>query len=487
MLEGSLELPHRTLRNRFVRLIESMRFLHQVDDFLALCLSYFFAYAICFHEPLTSLLNFQFRSGHARVYFQHAWVYLLFLYGVIFFTYAIMGMYDGHRRLRRTPILWNAMVGNLVAIGCVAAYLFFVHDRWHMRSFLPLALLLNVPITWVMRHLTNAIVNFLRRRHPSLRGKAIVLGQTTEAELFIRNFRKGPVKGWEIAEQIPIPSSQQELRALVAEKLTDEISGIFVMDPQLSVEQVMDIVRMGMLRNKIIKVLFPHFSRLLNPFISGDEIGGYPIVHFSVADLGHEDIWIRKVGIRTLALIGLILGSPFLALIFLAILSDKEGHPIFVQSRYGFRGAVFPMFKFRTMVVNAEAKLAELRQFNESDGGLFKMREDPRVTPVGGFLRKTSLDELPQLWNILRGDMRLVGPRPLPLADLEPYHNSWHFLRQMCPPGLTCVWQVSGRSEVGFEDMCLLDIWYLLNRDWTLDLRIILRTGWVVLFSQGAY
>jgi lipopolysaccharide/colanic/teichoic acid biosynthesis glycosyltransferase len=150
-------------------------------------------------------------------------------------------------------------------------------------------------------------------------------------------------------------------------------------------------------------------------------------------------------------------------------------------------GKTFKMLKFRTMCRDAECRIDELRSRNEADGALFKMRNDPRITRIGRLLRKTSIDELPQLINILRGEMRFVGPRPLPVRDLADYMRSWHSTRQMASPGLTCIWQVAGRSGVGFEDMCLLDIWYIFNRDWILDVRILFRTAWVVLFRSGAY
>jgi lipopolysaccharide/colanic/teichoic acid biosynthesis glycosyltransferase len=130
---------------------------------------------------------------------------------------------------------------------------------------------------------------------------------------------------------------------------------------------------------------------------------------------------------------------------------------------------------------------AQVEEFNESGEGLFKIREDPRVTPVGRFLRRFSLDELPQLLNVLKGDMTLVGPRPLPRRDFENYYEDWHYRRHEGLPGLTCLWQVSGRSDVSFHDMCVLDVYYLRNRNWALDLKIILRTFWVVLFAKGAY
>jgi lipopolysaccharide/colanic/teichoic acid biosynthesis glycosyltransferase len=145
------------------------------------------------------------------------------------------------------------------------------------------------------------------------------------------------------------------------------------------------------------------------------------------------------------------------------------------------------MLKFRTMYDQSEETQAQLEEFNESGEALFKIRKDPRVTPVGRFLRRFSLDELPQLLNVVKGDMRIVGPRPLPRRDFQNYYEDWHYSRHSGMPGLTCLWQVSGRSDLGFRDMCILDVYYLRNQSWVLDLRIMLKTVWVVLFAKGAY
>ena len=190
---------------------------------------------------------------------------------------------------------------------------------------------------------------------------------------------------------------------------------------------------------------------------------------------------------QALAAVLLLLCSPVFLIVAALIRLDSPGPALFVQDRYGLNNRRFRMFKFRTMVRDAERRLAEIRDRNETDGALFKMHDDPRITRVGRFLRKTSLDELPQLINILRGEMRFVGPRPLPCRDLDPYLNEWQGFRQTIPPGLTCIWQITGRSDVGFDSMAHLDVWYAHNRNWVLDTQIVLRTFWTVVFGGGAY
>jgi len=191
------------------------------------------------------------------------------------------------------------------------------------------------------------------------------------------------------------------------------------------------------------------------------------------------------------ALLGLLLLAPVMLAVALLIRLESPGPVLFRQLRRGYRGRHFWVLKFRTMVVDAEQRLNDLEKKNESAGGvLFKLRDDPRVTPLGRFLRRSSLDELPQLINILRGEMSLVGPRPLQLRDSDKlqsldFEGYVHRLRVM--PGLTGPWQVGGRSDVDYAHMVKLDVDYVKNWSLSKDLWIIFRTFLVVLGRRGAY
>jgi len=191
------------------------------------------------------------------------------------------------------------------------------------------------------------------------------------------------------------------------------------------------------------------------------------------------------------ASLGLVFLSPLLLGIALAIRLDSPGPIFFRQQRLGRRGKTFLVWKFRTMVVDAEQRLKDLEQLNESKGGvLFKIKADPRVTRIGKFLRRTSLDELPQLFNVLQGQMSLVGPRPLQLRDctLAIESNRDAFIKRLTTmPGMTGLWQVSGRSEIAFNDMLNLDLHYIDRWSLWLDLQIIWQTIKVLLTAKGAY
>jgi exopolysaccharide biosynthesis polyprenyl glycosylphosphotransferase len=188
---------------------------------------------------------------------------------------------------------------------------------------------------------------------------------------------------------------------------------------------------------------------------------------------------------RVLAALGLLITLPLLLIIALAIRLSDRGPVFFRQRRVGREGKTFSVWKFRTMYVDAEERLAALVDQNESDGLLFKIRNDPRVTPVGGFLRASSLDELPQLINVLLGEMSLVGPRPLPAEDGDFLGDVRR--RLLVRPGITGLWQVSGRSDLSWDDAVRLDLYYVDNWSLTFDLTILWRTVGVVLRSKGAY
>lgn len=184
--------------------------------------------------------------------------------------------------------------------------------------------------------------------------------------------------------------------------------------------------------------------------------------------------------------LGLILLSPIIAIVACAVKVTSKGPIFFSQKRVGKNGELFEMYKFRSMVVNAEELKENLEDQNEMSGPMFKIKDDPRVTKVGKFIRKTSIDELPQLWNILKGDMSLVGPRPSLPKEVEQFDN-WMFKRLSVRPGLTCYWQVSGRNNIDFEDWMKLDVKYVDERNFWIDIKLIFKTIFVLFGDKNAH
>ena len=182
---------------------------------------------------------------------------------------------------------------------------------------------------------------------------------------------------------------------------------------------------------------------------------------------------------------GLLLLSPVIAIVACAVKFTSKGPIFFSQKRVGKNGQLFDMYKFRSMVVNAEELKEKLAHQNEMSGPMFKMKDDPRVTNVGKFIRKTSLDELPQLWNVLKGDMSLVGPRPSLPKEVKQFEK-WMYKRLTVKPGLTCYWQVSGRNNIDFEDWMKLDISYVEDRNLWIDIKLIFKTVFVLFGDKNA-
>ncbi|MGZ2223534.1 sugar transferase [Glutamicibacter nicotianae] len=236
----------------------------------------------------------------------------------------------------------------------------------------------------------------------------------------------------------------------------------------------------------ISMILAPALTDIAGPRIHTQPIAGLPLIHVSTPKL----VGIQTAMKRTFDLIGatfaLSVLSPLFLITAIAIKSDSSGPVFYRQERVGIRGNVFHMFKFRSMVTNADELLSELTPDSTGNGVLFKMKTDPRVTKVGRFIRRYSIDELPQLWNVIRGEMSMVGPRPPLKSEVDQYER-YVERRLLVMPGITGLWQVSGRSDLEWEESVRLDLYYVENWSLTQDLTILARTIKAVFTSSGAY
>lgn len=217
-----------------------------------------------------------------------------------------------------------------------------------------------------------------------------------------------------------------------------------------------------------------------------DDLNGIPLIGLKSVSIRGWNLAVKRAIDMTVAGLGLLVLSPLLLVISGLIKLESSGPAVFRQTRVGRGGRPFTVLKFRTMREGAEQEVEALSALNEAGGPLFKIRNDPRLTKVGQILRRTSLDELPQLYNVLRGEMSVIGPRPGLPCEVEQYQD-WHRKRLETWPGITGLWQVSGRSDLSFDEMVLLDIYYIENWSLLLDLQIALRTVPAILFGTGAY
>ncbi|MDB6094800.1 MAG: exopolysaccharide biosynthesis polyprenyl glycosylphosphotransferase [Verrucomicrobia bacterium] len=240
--------------------------------------------------------------------------------------------------------------------------------------------------------------------------------------------------------------------------------------------------------NEGVEVLVrPGLSTLPSPHVTIDQFGGEAVLYYRAQSAPLSHLLVKQLVDYVLAALLLLLLSPLLALIAIAIRLTSPGAALYRQVRSGLNGRSFLMLKFRSMRSDAELEQASLAERNEMRGPVFKVTNDPRVTPVGRLLRRHSLDELPQLWNVLRGEMSLVGPRPLPIEEVKRFDHDTHRRRLSVKPGLTCLWQISGRNDIAdFADWVRLDLNYIDQWSLWLDFKILLATIPAALFGRGA-
>jgi exopolysaccharide biosynthesis polyprenyl glycosylphosphotransferase len=273
-----------------------------------------------------------------------------------------------------------------------------------------------------------------------------------------------------------------DLSQIVEDNVVDEIIFVGKEPSDLGrLDEVLGICREQGIRTRVAVDLFP--AKISN--VSMEFLENVPILTFSTTPDHTGALLVKRIMDAVAASILLLVLSPLMLLVATLIKLTSSGPMIYRQVRCGLYGRRFVLYKFRSMRDGAEDVLWEIRHLNEMDGPVFKMRNDPRVTPLGRLLRKSSIDELPQFWNVLKGDMSLVGPRA-PLPEEVREYTRWQRRRLSVKPGITCLWQVSGRNEIDFHEWMKLDLQYIDNWSLLLDLKILLRTFPVVLLGKGA-
>jgi exopolysaccharide biosynthesis polyprenyl glycosylphosphotransferase len=404
--------------------------------------------------------------------------------------------YHGLYQLRTRWRLRSEALEILRATVLVAAFslsaLFIFHQDGVSRLFLIILFTVQPIVTFIGRALLRAWFTSLRQRgrNPHF---MLVVGTGPLARDFADRVERRAALGIRVIGHLaepaadipgdlrrPILGSIEEMGRVLAEDVVDEVA--VCLEPEYQYYRDL-VVRLAVDQGKAVRVPVDPIAAAL-PNSREEEFEGY-VVRSLVFDEGHEaSLAVKRVVDIAGSLAGLVVLSPVVLVVALAILV-MDGRPIhFHQARIGLHGRPFTVHKFRTMVSDAEAHLAEIRHLNERNGIVFKATDDPRVTRLGRTLRATSIDELPQLWNVLKGEMSLVGPRPSLVAEVAEY-GVWHRRRLSMKPGITGLWQVEARHEPEFDrwverDLAYIDRWSLL-----LDLRILLRTVPAVLGRTG--
>ena len=413
---------------------------------------------------------------------------LAFVYLLTALLFARSGLYA--ERSQRPGLA--RIVGSLFQVAFVAL-LFALVSGQHFSSFyifygsLAFALFYVSLLRYLYERFTGAVL-----RAAGYRRRAILVGTGKHIHDVAQALGAGPRAPIEVVGFVspnPLPAagvrrlgSLDCLRREIAEQRVDEV---IIADPDFPQEAAVELVDQCHRRGVRVRIAPSTMEILVHraEFVPGQRV---PLFELGPPVFEGIDFALKRTFDAIGATVLLVLLSPLLAAIVLAVKLSSRG-PVFYRSkRPGIGQQPFDCLKFRTMYCDAEHSQAALEELNEADGALFKIRDDPRLTRVGRFLRRFSLDELPQLVNVLRGEMSLVGPRPLPERDYQMLED-WHRKRYLVLPGITGLWQVSGRSELDFDDLVHLDFIYLERWSLALDLAILLKTVPAVVMQRGAY
>ncbi len=394
---------------------------------------------------------------------------------------------------------YRRLIGGSLKLAGGVAIAGYLADVQVARGFLGLSFLLGTAMLPVGRWIMRRSLHRLRHRERGWSRRVLAVGEPAQVLELTNQLRREWYAGYRVVGAcIPDALVSPEPQLLDGVPVVGSFRNVLDAAAAVSADTVAvtgsseltgrRLRRLGwqMEGTGIDLVLAPSLTDVAGPRIHTRPVAGLPLIHVSSPEFRGARKWLKGAFDRTAAGIGLLLLSPVFLAIAVAIKVDNPGPVIFRQKRVGLDGTEFDVLKFRSMVVDAEAMVAKLAAKNEGNGLLFKMRSDPRVTRVGSILRRWSWDELPQLINVVRGEMSLVGPRP-PLPTEVAWYDQDVARRLLVKPGMTGLWQVSGRSDLSWEESIRLDLYYVENWSLAVDLTILWKTAGAVLGSRGAY
>jgi exopolysaccharide biosynthesis polyprenyl glycosylphosphotransferase len=421
--------------------------------------------------------------------------FAILLTGLLLITFKIDGVYQSHRLGLWLEQMYAIVRGTTLGILLMVGITFFYQPTFYSRLIFVYDSVLIVVLLGVGRLVWGFILAQLRRRGIGV-VRVLIVGADEVGRTVIRTVMAQPELGYRIVGLIsdqfdtntlnigPIPmlGGLEKIPQAISDQHIDEVViALPWTDQQRVLEVFQTCDRLGVRARTV-----PDIFQLSLNRVDVEDLGGVPLLGLKSASFRGTNLLVKRlIDLIVGGLISLI-ALPFVLILAIAIRINSPGSIIFKQKRVGMRSKEFTIYKFRTMRAGAEEEQERLLVYNEFTGPLFKMKDDPRITRVGRFLRKTSLDELPQLFNVLKGDMSLVGPRPHIASEVAQYQD-WQKQVLEAPPGMAGLSQVSGRSQLSFDEQCLLDIYYIENWSPALDIKILLRTIPKVLSGEGAY
>ncbi len=446
-------------------------------DILFILFSYILAYL--FTSMLTSL---------SRI-LSYIWILYVFI-PIWLLSMASLGMYNKTTFTYYDRTLRHIFFSSIISGLSLATTMFFIKKTMFSRLYFELFMIITVALITIERYI---YVYYLKKNRNVGAKKVIIIGDTELASKYIYFLKKTTIQidivGYvHISEGMPIKAKKnlgsiEELEDILKQNVIDEVifapprNYLGVVERYVLLCEQMGLVVRVLLNLYDVKISKMHLT----------SIGPIPMVTFHSVTLNKFQLSIKRFIDIVGSIVGLLLTGILSIFIILAIKLNSKGPILFKQDRVGQNGRIFKLYKFRSMTTDAEERKKELKKLNQVDGGLmFKVKNDPRITKVGCFLRKTSLDELPQFLNVFKGEMSLVGTRPPTLDEVEKY-KAYHHRRISIKPGITGLWQVSGRSKIhNFDDVVKLDTEYIDNWSIWLDVKIIIKTLLVVFIRKGA-
>ncbi|MFZ2385312.1 MAG: sugar transferase [Candidatus Omnitrophota bacterium] len=446
-----------------------------VSSFLAACLISGSAHSLCRDKLIFP----------AAAVFLFSWLIAL----------SYSGIYDSLRTRRILLVLFLIVKAAAISLIINAACFYIFHLQDLSRMLIGISTILCAGVVFVSRLMLMLFSRFFRRRGYNFR-RILIIGSGKRAKRFISLVEEHEEWGLKIVGVVDKDPALKGIRVMdytvlgtfediprvIHENVVDEV--VFVV-PRSWLDSIEGVILFLEAHGLVIHIALDYFELKIARARQND-LHGFPLLTFESTPYKAWQLVVKRLWDIFVSFTLLLLLSPVFALIAVIIKMGSRGPVFFRQKRCGLNGRKFTLYKFRTMVLDAEQRLDKLRGMNEMNGPVFKIKNDPRLTGVGHFLRKSSIDEFPQLWNVLNGQMSLVGPRP-PLPEELAKYDYWQRRRLSMKPGLTCLWQVGGRNKIrDFNEWLMLDLEYIDRWSIGLDVLILLRTIPAVLSGRGA-
>ena len=454
----------------------------QLMDACVVALSFGLAFVLRGNQKFSHLfLGMDAVSGDA--FHKILWLYVI-IFPVVPLVLESQGFYNRRMMGSRTLMLWSLLKSCfIVTIGLVLVI--YIFQLIVPRGVMTIFGIISFGLVWLKEELLRWVLNSRLAKSQYLR-RVIIAGAPTEIARLRRLLQSRAADSIEVAAEFNIAeAAPKQLIELLHEH---SASCVLISARHTQLDRIESVIQLCEIEGVEAWLVADFFATQIAR-ASFDEILGHPLLVFRSTPEASWQMLAKTVldFVGALVLLIFLTVIPVIPLVALAIKFTSPGPVFFRQQRSGLNGAPFTILKFRTMATNAEQFKHELAAMNEMSGPVFKVTNDPRITPVGKWLRKFSLDELPQLFNVLRGEMSLVGPRPLPVDEVKRFNDLAHRRRLSVKPGLTCLWQVSGRNQItDFRDWVRLDLEYIDNWSIWLDLAILIRTIPAVFAGTGA-